>query len=64
MKITIVQIRAFDRDRSEVFYNNTPEEIHDTLTNICNTYVPLAIIDVVETKFEPLNTLTKFRTED
>lgn len=62
MQIIIVHYQAFDKPHHHVFYNKTFAEINQTLTDICNTYVPTQIVTGTG-EFQPLNTLTNIETE-
>jgi len=64
MNIIGVTFKAFDKVCREYFVDKTWDQIHDELSDICDTYVPMAIHSTTgEGKFEPLNSLTKFKTE-
>jgi hypothetical protein len=43
--IIIVKYRAFDKSHEKVFYDGQSwAEIHQALSDICRTYVPLEVI--------------------
>jgi hypothetical protein len=43
--IIIVKYRAFDKSFEKVFYDGQSwAEIHEILTDLCRTYVPLEVI--------------------
>lgn len=43
----IVRFNAFDKVSHHVFVNNeTPEQMHAVLKNICYTYLPIEILQV------------------
>jgi len=65
MVITIVSFRAYDRDCKEAFTDKSFEQIHQALTDKCNTYVPSSILHgTMNAEFLPLQTLTQFKNED
>lgn len=63
MEILIVDYRAFDRPHSAVFVGKTAEEIHDSLRDRCNTYVPTAIVKTEFIEYLPLKILNDLQTK-
>jgi hypothetical protein len=61
-KITVVKFRAFDRERTESFYDMTDLEIHRQLDDICNTHQVITITDYTQAGFR--NELMKSFTAD
>lgn len=58
--VRVVLFRAFNQDCKEVFFNKSPEEIHEVLMDICDTYVPVGILKYEEFNHEPLSLLEQF----
>ena len=62
MKITIVIFKAFDKICNEAFINGEEfEAIHEKLSDICETYVPLHIIVAEDSEPVSLNILNQFK---
>lgn len=61
MKVIIVYYRAFDMPHSKAFLNKTYEQIHESLTEICGTYVPTCILECSNPENKPLILLEKLK---
>lgn len=64
MEVTVVLFRAFNQDCKEVFLNKTPEEIHETLMDICETYQTVGICVFNEFEHKPISILDDFPRPD
>jgi hypothetical protein len=60
MNVTVVLFRAFNQDCKEVFLNKTPEEIHEVLMDICETYQTVGILEFTEFEHKPISVLDDF----
>lgn len=62
MKITVVIFKAFDRVMTEAFLKGeTFLQIHNKLTDLCNTYDPLHILQSDDAEPVSLNNLNQFK---
>lgn len=61
MKLVVVNFNAYDKANTMYFLDKTYEEIHNTLSTICETYVVTNIIEATGANFQPLNYLNKFK---
>lgn len=58
MKITIVIFKAFDKVCDKSFTHDESDlQIHNALSNLCPTYVPLHILKASDAEPVSLNTL-------
>lgn len=58
MNITVIIFMAFDKRHMLPFINNeTPEQIHEHLHELCNTYMPLARIEATEGEYASIQPL-------
>jgi hypothetical protein len=60
--ITIVKFKAYDKALDKNFYaGETLDQIHGSLNEICNTYVPVQIITAETAENNLLNELLKYQ---
>lgn len=60
--ITIVKFRAYDKPLEKNFYQGeTIQTIHQALTDICNTYIPIEILTVSTQANTLLTELLKYQ---
>ncbi len=60
-KVTCVLFRAFDQTHREFFIDKTPIEIHNSLMNICSTYITVAILEADNAEYKPVSILDQFQ---
>jgi len=62
MRVIIVNFFAFNRLQTQLFSKNESfEQIHNALNNICETYCLSSIMIASEVHFEALSSIQKFK---
>lgn len=62
MRIIIVTFFAFNRLQTQMFSKNESfEQIHNALNNICETYCLSSILIANDASFEALSSISKFK---